>query len=125
MKSLVFTSLVTILSQNLRAQQFSVPLSICDSIASNQFHYVIDGYGVFTDSMEVHAELLNPSNNSVIFAGQHSMSGAFQSTLNNFAFDPSSGACHFDLGIYTTDDRVLHMWLIINGNKQQEIYYQE
>jgi hypothetical protein len=125
MKTFCLTTILCLFTQLVNAQQFSVPLSLCDSINANQFHYVIDGYGVFTDSMTVHAELRNPLDNTIVFTGEHSISDVFSSTLNGFSYDVSSGAYHFVIGTYATSDLILHMWLMTNDIKEQEVFYQE
>lgn len=121
----LFLTIFALTSQSAFSQQFSVSLSIADSIGLNQFNYVIEGSVILDDETVFHAELLDSTNTTVLVVGEHHMNGVQPSTLSNFSFNTETKIYHLEMGTFNTPKNVIHLWLTKNGTMSQELFYQE
>jgi hypothetical protein len=124
MKSIKTLSFFTLLclSNICFSQDFSVPLSICDSIGPNSFEYKIQGSCLLNESMTLHAELINNASKAQVIYGEFNVSNPTISSLPYFVYDESSKTYSFNFGIQNESDHTLHIWTTNDGIIQNEIY---
>lgn len=104
------------------SQDFSVPLSICDSIGANSFEYKIQGSCLLNENMILHAELINNASKAQVVYGEFNVSNPTISSLPYFVYDESSKTYSFNFGIQNESDHTLHIWTTNDGIIQNEIY---
>lgn len=125
MKFLLTFSLA-ILSFSSQAQFYNINPEIRDSLSTSAFHYHVAGVGEFSDSVILHVELLGSGEVPVVeFSGVYDFSNPSTSSLSAFVYDTTSEEFSFDLGNYATKDLFLHMWIEMNGEIKNEIYYKQ
>jgi hypothetical protein len=107
-------------------QYFNIYYPVRDSVAANSYHYHVNGIANFPDSSVVHAELITNEVPPVMLTEGISLpSDPGSTSLSEFVYDPVTGLFSFDLGNFPTTDMYLHMWVVVGGMIENEIYYKQ
>ncbi len=107
------------------AQDFSVSLSIADSINTNQFRYHPEGSVILESGMELFVELYDPSQSNLVFSGSYSVDNPTITSIPEFSYDIYDKHYSMELGNYPSDKNVLKMWIVKYGETINQILYQE
>lgn len=105
------------------AQYFNIVPNIVTE-DSTQFHYAITGIQNFPDTAVLNVELITDYE-TMGLAESRLFDLSDSLTWSGFTKDTISNEFSIDLGVFDVNNLILHMWIVVNDETFDEIYYQQ
>jgi len=103
-------------------QNFKITPDCVDTLSNGEFHFIITGEAVFSDSMSILVELRSTDSlETVLFSGTKDFLNVSNTTLTNFTYDANLGTFSIDLVDLPTNQLFIFIRSSIVGEIKEEI----